>query len=67
MRKVAFLGVLVGLSLIWGCGSGVVKTEAERANTYRGNFDLDMRQIVDDWDSIWLVDRQYRLTRWQVR
>lgn len=67
MRKVVFLGVLVGMCLIWGCGPGVVKTQAERTNTYRNVFDMDTRQLIDDWDSVWLVNRQYRLTRWQVR
>jgi len=68
MRKSVLLGVLIGLSLVVaGCGPGVVKTQAERRNTYRQAFNMDMRQLVDDWDTLWLVERQSRLTRWQVR
>ena len=67
MRKSVLFGLLVSLSGLWGCGAGVVKTPAERMNTYRQVLDLDLRQIADDWDTIWLADRQYRMTRWQIR
>ncbi len=67
MRKSVFFGLLVGLALIAGCGPGVVKTVAERQNAYKETFQTDMRQLVDDWDTLWLADRQYRLTRWQMR
>jgi hypothetical protein len=67
MRKCLLVGFLVGLSLLVGCGAGVVKTPAERVNAFRESAAMDLRQLVDDWDTLWLVDRQYRLTRWQVR
>ena len=67
MRKSLLLGSLAVLLVVAGCGPGVVKTRAERRNAYREAFNMDMRQIADDWDTIWLADRQYRLTRWQVR
>jgi len=67
MRKFLLLGMLIGLSGVVGCGNGVANTHAERMNTYRETMDMDMRQLVDDWDMIWLADRQYRLTRWQTR
>jgi hypothetical protein len=67
MRAGMLFGLLIGLALSAGCGPGVVKTSAERMNTYRQTLDLDMRQLADDWDTLWLADRQYRLTRWQTR
>ncbi len=67
MRKAVFFGVLIGLSVLVGCGSGVVKTGAERVNAFHQSVDMDFRQLADDWDTLWLVDRQYRLTRWQTR
>jgi len=67
MRMRVLFGLLIGLSVLGGCGPGVVKTQAERKNTYREVFNMDMRQMADDWDAIWLADRQYRLTRWQTR
>ena len=67
MRVGVLFGLLIGLSLLAGCGAGVVRTQAERMNVYRQTLDMDLRQIADDWDTIWLADRQYRLTRWQTR
>jgi hypothetical protein len=67
MRKCVFLGLLIVSSVLAGCGPGVVKTKAERVNAFRESVDMDLRQIADDWDTIWLVNRQYRLTRWQTR
>ncbi|MFQ5805697.1 MAG: hypothetical protein ACE5I3_04520 [Phycisphaerae bacterium] len=67
MRRCVLFGLLIGLSVLMGCGPGVVKTKAERVNAFREGLDLDMRQMADDWDTLWLVNRQYRLTRWQIR
>lgn len=67
MRKCVFFGLLIGLSVLAGCGAGVVKTKAERVSALRQSIDMDVRQLADDWDTVWLVNRQYRLTRWQVR
>jgi len=66
MRAWRFIVVLIGLSLLTGC-SGVVKTPGERNNTLLRVMDMDARQLADDWDSFWLIDRQYRLTRWHTR
>ncbi len=66
MRTLAFLGFL--LLIVWSAGCATVtKTPAEVRNTYKQELDLDMRQIADDWNMIWLADRQYRLTRWYTR
>lgn len=67
MRKWMLCAILAaGLAVSIGC-DGVVKTWEDRKYVYEHVTDLDMRQIADDWDKIWLVDRQYRLTRWHVR
>lgn len=66
MRALAVLVGVVALFAISGC-NGVTKNDAEIRATASQSIDLDARQIVDDWNSIWLVDRQYRLTRWHTR
>ena len=67
MRKCVILGMMISLSFLAGCGNGVVTTKADRTNAFKQSVDMDIRQMADDWDSLWLVDRQYRLTRWQTR
>lgn len=59
-------GLLLGLCGLSGC-TGVVQSQADRENTYRQALDMDTRQLVDDWDALWLADRKYRLTRWEIR
>jgi len=68
MRICLLVGVLIGLlAVLGGCGQGVVMTKAERWNSFRESVDMDLRQLADDWDTLWLADRQYRLTRWYTR
>jgi hypothetical protein len=67
MRKGVFFGFVVSLSILAGCGPGVVKTKGERVNAFRQSANMDIHQLADDWDTLWLADRQYRLTRWQTR
>jgi hypothetical protein len=66
MKKFALVALYAGMALLAGC-TGVVKSYDERMDTYGQVMDMDTRQLVDDWDKIWLADRQYRLTRWQTR
>ena len=66
MRKWIFLGLLAGLAAAAGCAT-VSKTPEENLYTYRAINELDMREITDDWNLIWLADRQCRLTRWITR
>lgn len=63
--RVLFL-LLVGLTISTGC-SGVTKSPAEISRTVEQSVDMDLRQITDDWNMIWLVDRQYRLSKWHMR
>jgi len=67
MRICVLFTLLIGLLALVGCGHGVVRTWPERKNVYRQTTDMDLRQLQDDWDTLWLLDRQYRLTRWQMR
>ncbi len=66
MRAIGLIGLLLGVSLLTGC-HGVARTADERENKARQSADMDARQLADDHDRIWMVDRQYRLTRWQTR
>ena len=66
MRKWLLVGLLAGLALVTGCAT-VTKTSKENLNTYRSIAELDVREIGDDWNLIWLVDHQTRLTKWHTR
>ena len=59
-------GVLLGLVAAAGCTT-MVKSPAEVKSTYRQALDTDLRQMAEDWNVLWLADRQYRLTRWYTR
>ncbi len=66
MRKLLFLALLSGLALATGCAT-VTKTPQENRATMRAITEFDMLQIGDDWNLIWLSDRQSRLTKWNTR
>lgn len=65
MRLFIAFAAAVCLACLTGCG--VTQSRHEIANTVAQSIDLDARQLVDDWNTVWLVDRQYRLTRWYTR
>lgn len=66
MRMWLLLGLLSGLAVAAGCAT-VTKTPGENLAHVRSVLELDMLQIGDDWNLIWLADRQGRLTRWHTR
>jgi hypothetical protein len=66
MRNWLLIGLLGGLALTTGCAT-VTKTPEENLANTRAVVELDMRQIGDDWNLIWLSDRQSRLTKWHTR
>jgi hypothetical protein len=69
MRTFLLLGVLTALATLLtatGCQT-VTKTPDEVNATYKQVLDMDARQLADDWNFLWLADRQYRLTRWHMR
>jgi len=63
-RMLVLLALLVGMMM--GC-SGMVSTHKEQARRYRTIVNIDMRQIVDDWDYFWLADRPMYLSYWYYR
>jgi outer membrane murein-binding lipoprotein Lpp len=66
MRTLVLLIAAVVVASLAGC-IGVAKSKTDIHNTAMQTLDMDMRQIVDDWNMIWLADRQGRQTRWQTR
>ncbi|MCA9242972.1 MAG: hypothetical protein KDA32_03380 [Phycisphaerales bacterium] len=66
MRATILLGVLAGLTLLTGCATTTHSWD-ERKALYKVAMDHDMRQVADDWDSIWMLDRGSRLSRWNNR
>jgi len=66
MRMWLLLGLLAGLALAAGCATVTMSGKESVANT-RSVLELDMREMADDWNMIWLADRQNRLTRWHTR
>lgn len=65
MRKLVILVAIVGLAAVAGCG--VTRSSQEIRNVVEQNLEMDMRQLVDDWNMLWMVDRQSRRTRWHTR
>ena len=66
MRKLVILVAIVGLAAVAGC-AGVTRSSQEIRNVHKQALNMDMRQIVDDWNMLWLADRQSRMTRWHTR
>lgn len=68
MRRALLLGLLagLGLGLAAGCAT-VTMTPEENLRHTRQVFELDLRELADDWNYVWLTDRQCRLTRWYTR
>lgn len=66
MRKLLWLCVLAGLAAASGCAT-VTRTAEENQAAWRQAAELDFRAIGDDWNLIWMADRQTRMTRWYTR
>jgi hypothetical protein len=66
MRICLLIGLLVGLLATAGCAT-VTKSAADNQASQRQIMELEMRQIADDHNLIWMTDRQNRLTRWITR
>ncbi|MEW6250703.1 MAG: hypothetical protein AB1716_08635 [Planctomycetota bacterium] len=68
MQKRMLIGLLasVGLLLASGCAT-LTMTPEESANMTKSVVRTDMRALADDWNMIWLMDHQTRLTRWHTR
>ena len=66
MRKWILLGLLAGLAAAAGCAT-VTKSPADNVANFRSIVELDLREVGDDWNLIWLTDKQTRLTKWHTR
>lgn len=66
MRKVLVLGLLTLVAGVAGCQT-VTMTGAENRAQMKRVCEMEMRQIGDDWNLIWLSERPSRLTRWHSR
>ncbi len=69
MQKRIWIGLLVGAAVVGlstGCAT-LTQTPKEAGNTVKSSWATDVRAIADDWNMIWMVDRQTHLTRWHTR
>lgn len=60
-----FLSLFLG-ALLAGC-SGVADSGSDRGRRHKRIIDSNMRQSIDDWDYIMLLDRNSRLTDYNTR
>jgi len=58
-------GLMVGAMSVAGCTTG--ESFDEHARRLWLTTDLQARQVVEDWDYIWLYDRNNRANRWDNR
>ncbi|HEV7299373.1 MAG TPA: hypothetical protein VGN72_08415 [Tepidisphaeraceae bacterium] len=67
MKRLALLVLAAGLTgLSTGCATPAY-TAAERNAMIARNWDYEIKQASDDWDSILLLRPASRLTIWNVR
>ncbi len=67
MKSLAMLTLLAGaLFLTTGCETPGY-TASENARNVGRNMSYDLRQMTDDWNDLWLMERPSHLTRWAVQ
>ena len=68
MKRLMLLAALLGTMLFQvGCaGDGIAYTSEERAERHRKIRESDQKQLRDDWDLLWLKDRELRTSRWII-
>lgn len=66
MRKILLLGLLAALAFSTGCATVALSADENRA-IHRRITEMDMYQIADDWNLIWMMERQSRLNKWYIR
>ena len=68
MRRVTILSLLCVFlaGLIAGC-SGVADDSGTRWRRYKQITADHSRQFVDDWDTLWLMDHNLRLSEYHTR
>ncbi len=67
MKKLMMLLVIAiaGSFLFSGC-SGLSDSRAERSRRIKQITELQMKMLVDDWDYLWLYERNSRNTQWHT-
>jgi len=66
MRKAVLVGMLIVMAagfLLTGCAT-VVESPDVRNRRTKEISDLQMRMMVEDWDYIWLYERNTGMTQW---
>jgi hypothetical protein len=57
------VALLIGIT---GCETAV-RSEGQRAAHQRRIAENDMKLLVEDWDTFWLLDRPSHLSKWVER
>ena len=65
MKKLCILAIVSLASLFTGCG--LMDSAPQRTRRQLLTTDLYMREAVDDWDYIWLYERNSYLNPWHAR
>ena len=65
MKKLCILTILSLASLFAGCT--LMDSAPQRARRQLLTTDLLMREAVDDWDYIWLYERNSYMNPWHAR
>ncbi len=66
MKKIILLLVLFVSVFLIGCGDGVAENQTIRTRRIATIKDINDRQIQDDSDEFWLIDRNSGLMEWNV-
>ena len=67
MKRLLILLALVLAMFLSGCGPGMVDSAPQRKRRIRNIVALEFRQLNDDWDSFWMLDKPSRMTYWHLR
>ncbi|MDB5304008.1 MAG: hypothetical protein JWM97_1557 [Phycisphaerales bacterium] len=69
MKLLSVIGLLAGSMLLMtatGCATPGYSA-SERNQQITRNQDYEFKQLVDDWDHVWLLRPSSRLTTWNVQ
>ncbi len=66
-KALLLLAVMICLTSLMGGCDGVVDSYNERMQRARHIDDIQTRMLVDDWDYLWLSERNSRLSEWNPR
>ena len=68
MKKLLVILILCSVMLMAGCSTSgyptLVDSAQERSFRIDQIYDFQTRMLVDDWDSIWLIEKNTMLTYW---